>query len=148
VEYQQQVQTWKADQALSIEVIPKGNAMSQAFYTEHVLPHHIKHIQKIQELKRHKFWFQEDGDPSHGKRSRNNVAAQLKIDADLQLFTHPAQSPDFNPIESVWQIIKQRLHGGEWHSVQEFKEAIQREWDRVTQTHICCRVREMPTQCN
>jgi hypothetical protein len=59
-EYQQQVQAWKADQALSVEVTPKGNAMSQAFYTEHVLPHHIKHIQKIQELKQHKFWFQED----------------------------------------------------------------------------------------
>jgi hypothetical protein len=146
-EYQQQVQAWKASQPPKADVTPKGNAMSQIFYTEHILPHHIKHIQRVEALQGHKFLFQEDGDPSHGKRSQDNVAARLKADSDLQLFAHPAQSPDLNPIESIWQIIKQRLRGGEWHTVQEFKEAIQREWDRITQAQIRRRIRDMPSRC-
>jgi hypothetical protein len=30
-----------------VEVKPKGNAMSMPFYIEHVIPHHIKHIQSL-----------------------------------------------------------------------------------------------------
>ena len=71
----------------------------------------------------------------------------MKRAADLWIPVYPAQSPDLNPIEAIWQIIKQRLRGGTWRTVEEFKAAIQREWDRITIAQIRRRIREMPWRC-
>jgi hypothetical protein len=89
----------------------------------------------------------DNNDPSHGTRSKNNVALQAKRAAGLVIIIHPAQSPDLNPIESIWQIIKGRLRGGNWRTVAEFKAAIQAEWERVTQEQIQKRIDEMPWRC-
>jgi transposase len=56
-------------------------------------------------------------------------------------------SPDLNPIEGIWEIIKQRLRGGRWATVEEFKEAILREWRHIAQDEIRRRIREMPWRC-
>ena len=121
--------------------------MTQKFYAEHILPQHIQQIQELEARYKRKIWLQEDGDPSHGNRSMNNAPARLKREADVQILTHPPQSPDLNPIESIWQIIKQRLRGGKWSRVAEFKAAIQMEWDRITLAQIRRRIREMPNRC-
>jgi DDE superfamily endonuclease len=149
-EHAEKVQRFKESQkevSAGIDIIPKGNAMNQVFYTKHILPHHIKHIKWLEAKKKHKFWFQEDNDPSHGTRSTNNIAARAKRDAHILILLHPAQSPDLNPIESIWQIIKQRLRGGSWETVAEFKAAIQREWDHITQSQIRKRISEMRWRC-
>ena len=71
----------------------------------------------------------------------------MKRDADLLILVHPAQSPDLNPIEACWQIMKQRLRGGTWKTVEEFKAAIQAAWDSITLKEIRKRIREMPKRC-
>ncbi|KAF2434387.1 hypothetical protein EJ08DRAFT_582118, partial [Tothia fuscella] len=60
----------------------------------------------------HRFRLQEDGDPSYRNRSSNNPCAKLKTAAGLLILVHLPQSPDLNPVESCWQIIKQSLRGG------------------------------------
>ncbi|KAF1988676.1 hypothetical protein K402DRAFT_391902, partial [Aulographum hederae CBS 113979] len=145
-QYQKEVEKWEAAQP-EAEVIPKGNAMSQEFYAREILPKHIKEIKALEEHYHRRFRFQEDGDPSHGIRSINNPCARLKRDADLLVLVHPAQSPDLNPIEACWQILKERLRGGNWQTVAEFKAAIQREWDGITIAAIRKRIREMPWRC-
>ena len=117
--------------------------MSQEFYAKEILPQHIQAISDLEEYYLHRFWLQEDGDPSHG----NNPCYRMKHDADLLIHIHPAQSPDLNPIEACWQIMKQRLRGGTWKTVEEFKAAIQQEWDRITIAQIRRRIREMPWRC-
>ncbi|KAF2422354.1 hypothetical protein EJ08DRAFT_596949, partial [Tothia fuscella] len=59
----------------------------------------------------------------------------------------PPQSPDLNPIEAVWQIIKQRLRGRKWKTVAEFKAAIQRIYNGITLAQIRRRIAEMPWRC-
>jgi hypothetical protein len=146
-EYEKIIEEWTKDQSAGIEIIPKGNAMTQKFYAEKILPQHIDQIKSLEAHYQHQFYLQEDGDPSHGNKSTNNPCARLKKDAGLQILIHPAQSPDLNPIESLWQIIKQRLRGGKWNTVAEFKAAIQAEWDRITMAQIRRRIREMPWRC-
>ncbi|KAF2435218.1 hypothetical protein EJ08DRAFT_656842 [Tothia fuscella] len=88
-------------QSAGVEVLPKGNAMTQKFYAEQILPKHIDEIRMLEERYSHRFQLQEDGDPSHGNRSKNNLPAKLKRNSDLLLVIHPPQSPDLNPIEAV-----------------------------------------------
>ena len=145
-EYQAQIQKWEQNQPEG-EVIPKGNAMSQEFYAKEVLPIHISEVQRLQKRYGRCIYLQEDGDPSHGNKSFDNPCARLKRDAGLSIFVHPAQSPDLNPIEAIWMILKQRLRGGKWKTVAEFKAAIQREWDQITLDEIRKRIREMPWRC-
>jgi DDE superfamily endonuclease len=48
------------------------------------------------------------------------MAYKAERDAELALLLHPAQSPDLNPIEPIWQIIKQRLRGKTWTTGSRF----------------------------
>ena len=121
--------------------------MSQEFYAREILPQYIQEIKALEERYHYRFRLQEDGDPSHGNKSTHNPCYRMKRAADLWILIHPAQSPDLNPIEAIWQIIKQRLRGRTWKTVEEFKAAIQREWDRITIAQIRRRIREMPWRC-
>ena len=46
----------------------------------------------------------------------------------------PAQSPDLNPIENLWRIIKGRVSSRrhQIHTVEEMKVAISEEWEQLT----------------
>jgi hypothetical protein len=145
-EYQQVIQAWERSR-VPVDIIPKGNVMSQEFYAREILPQYIQEVKALEERYHHRFWLQEDGDPSHGNKSTNNPCYCMKRDADILILVHPAQSPDLNPIEACWQIMKQRLRGGTWKTVEEFKAAIQAAWDSITLKEIRKRIREMPKRC-
>jgi hypothetical protein len=130
-----------------IKIKAKGNSMTQRYYAEQILPHHLQHIKCLQQRHKHPFILQEDGDPSHGHRSPNSLPTRMKRDAQIKCLLHPAQSPDLNPIEAIWMIIRKRLRGGRWQTVEEFKEAIERQWKRVSRAEIRRRIREMPDRC-
>jgi transposase len=121
--------------------------MTQKYYAKHILPLHLDEIDRLSSKYGKKFLFQEDNDGSHGTRSYENPPARLKRQRGVQILLHPANSPDLNPIEAIWQIIKQRLRGGSWQTVAEFKEAILKEWKRITLAEIQRRISEMPWRC-
>jgi hypothetical protein len=80
---------------------PKGNSMTQKYYTERSLPMYITAVQKARIVCGRDAILQEDNDPSHGTRSELNVAKQLKDANWLTILVHPAQLPDLNPIEAI-----------------------------------------------
>ena len=55
---------------------------------------------------------------------RPGLATKLKADNWISIFRYPLQSPDFNPIEACWNILKQRIQKREWGSLDELKEVI------------------------
>jgi len=146
-QYRFRVEDWRASLPHISEVKGGGNSMTQKYYAEQVLPKHIETIKRLEERHRHRYMLQEDNDGSHGTRSLQNPCRRLKINANLELLLHPAQSPDLNPIEGIWEIVKERLRGGTWHTLKEFKEAILREWRHVSQKEVRRRIREMPWRC-
>lgn len=73
-EFKSRILVWQAAQPHDKEVKPKGNAMTQLYYTKKLLPNYIE---AVQNLRVHgpvsaegagEWLFQEDGDPSHGLR--------------------------------------------------------------------------------
>ena len=90
----------------------------------------------------------EDNDGSHGTRSEVNVVRDYKRDHSIDCVIHPAESPDLNPIEGVWNILKQRVRQRLFHgSIEELKQIIRDEWRAISQTEIQERIAEMPDRC-
>ena len=63
----------------------------------------------------------------------------------IKLFIHPAYSPDLNPIENIWSLLKDRLdkrYSGSYSrskstiAIEDFKRAIQEEWALIDQKAI------------
>ena len=73
--------------------------------------------------------FQQDNDPKHtSKRAQEWLETQ-----GIKVLDWPAQSPDLNPIEHLWQILKKMLNRYETppKGVWELWERIDVEWGKI-----------------
>ncbi|KAH8711985.1 hypothetical protein GQ44DRAFT_776417 [Phaeosphaeriaceae sp. PMI808] len=79
-QHQERVKEWEATLPPPIEGEPGGHHMAQEYYTKTLLPEYIQtlHSSRIYSPVQTEWRLQEDGDPSHGKRSTDNVAENLR----------------------------------------------------------------------
>lgn len=106
--------------------------MSKEDYKEQILTRYV--IPLMQE--RLESIFMEDGNSTHGLK--DEAMKKFKADHHITCLSFwPPSSPDFNPIENVWRIIKQRLKNrGPFLRIEDLKEALQEEWEKLTQLEI------------
>lgn len=145
-QFHQRLVEWEALKPHPVEKRVQGNHMTQKYYTERLLPVYIDAVSNLQRKYGGKFLLQEDGDPSHGMK-KEGLARQLKRASGVTNIRHPAQSPDLNPIEACWNIVKNRLRRRIFYSDDDMRAAIQEEWDKVTMEEIRARIRELPDRC-
>jgi transposase len=86
-------------------------------------------------LQRDQVVFQHDNDPKH---TSNLVKDYLK-EQDYKIMEWPPQSPDLNPIENMWQLLKIRLNEFETppKGVQELYERVTKVWYDVITKEEC-----------
>jgi transposase len=83
--------------------------------------------------KKQGFIFQEDNDSGHSTASLDNPTLEYKVKIDLDFIDDwPSNSPDLSPVENIWRILKQRAKRRCPESVDELKQIIQKEWDKIT----------------
>ena len=153
-QFNQRVAEWEAEQPHEVEIKPKGNLMTQAYYKDKLLPVYIRSCQE-ERIRYGRAILQEDNDPSHGTRSNKvlqkkgikNVAQQLKDDEQIETLVHPAQSPDLNVAEACWNILFQRLRKEVWHTIAQLKMVLQRVWAGISLDQVRARIKEMPARC-
>ncbi|ERF71608.1 hypothetical protein EPUS_00597 [Endocarpon pusillum Z07020] len=94
----------------------------------------------------------EDNDGPHGTKGKgfNKVKALkdhlgIQYHLGIQWESNPPNSPDLNPIETIWRIIKQRLKSrGVIFEEAILRRAIQEEWDKITIEEINRAISTMP----
>ena len=73
--------------------------------------------------------FQQDNDPKH----TSGLATDWFIKQDIEVLDWPAQSPDLNPIEHLWFLLKQRLkcYNVPPKGTHELWDRVVVEWNRI-----------------
>lgn len=79
--------------------------------------------------------------------ARPHIAKTTKkflADNGVEVIQWPACSPDLNPIENLWQIIKHRLEKKEKKNVGEWKVAIEEIWEEISHDLLESLINDMP----
>lgn len=74
------------------------------------------------------FKFYQDNDPKHAAR----VCQEWALYNLPKVLHPPAQSPDFNVIENLWDHLDQKVHERPVSSVTELRRRLVDEWEKIT----------------
>ncbi|CAF4789727.1 unnamed protein product [Rotaria sp. Silwood2] len=104
-------------------VLVEGTMYKEQY--EKILTENVK--QSAKKLKMKSFIFQQDNDPKHTAGTINDWLVNNRIDN----IKWPAQSPDLNPIEHVWDELERRLKPYSPKNKIELWSIIQKEWKGI-----------------
>lgn len=74
------------------------------------------------------FVFQQDGASCHTAKFTRNWFH----DNSINVLDWPSSSPDLNPIENLWALMKRRLRNEPQRTLQGLKDKIQAIWTSIT----------------
>jgi len=108
-------------------IVIEGN-MDRQKYIE-TLESHLYPFWKRMKRQKRSLWFQDDGAPCHRAGSVKN----WKIERGIRSLVWPAQSPDLNPIEHLWNILKSKIQRRRPlpQNLNQLKDAIYEEWSAM-----------------
>ncbi len=71
--------------------------------------------------------FQHDNDPKHTSKATVVFLKKNRV----KVIQWPSMSPDLNPIEHLWGILKRQVEHHSPSSIQSLKEVILEEWKKI-----------------
>jgi len=98
--------------------------------------------QRESEHAAHPLWLMEDGASAH----RAHYTRRIQEQYGIPKLNRPPASPDLNPIENVWFLLKDRLNKRypRPQGLEEMGQAIREEWEGISEAHLLRFVDSMP----
>lgn len=85
----------------------------------------------------------EDNDPKH----KSGLCNAWKDKNGIEQMNWPPQSPDCNPIENVWALLKARLKGKSFRSLKDLTRFLHRQWNSFSHSYAQNLSESMPSRC-
>ena len=101
-------------------ILPKNKTVNSASYLD-LLKSNLKECYRMCRIQRRGGWFMQDGAPPHTAKIVKAWLAESRID---YFKDWPGNSPDLNPIENLWAIIKYRLRACDTSSIPKLIRAV------------------------
>lgn len=73
--------------------------------------------------------FQQDNDPKHISK----LVQQFLKDTKTKVLEWPSQSPDLNPIENLWRVLKVNFHARKRCNLKQLEQFAIDEWPKIPQ---------------
>lgn len=73
------------------------------------------------------FFFQQDGAPIHTSAATSYLISKENV----RTIAWPPNSPDLNIIENMWSIVQARVNKRVINNFEDFKVALEEEWNAV-----------------
>ena len=87
--------------------------------------------------------FQQDNATCHTSR----LVKQWFNDENVTVMNWPAQSPDLNPLENLWDHLKRVVHKNNPHNVKEVWTVINEAWNEFPHERLLKLIDSMPNRC-
>uniref|UniRef100_A0A3B5RBS0 Paired domain-containing protein n=1 Tax=Xiphophorus maculatus TaxID=8083 RepID=A0A3B5RBS0_XIPMA len=123
----------------SLTVLPKNTAMNKEWYQNVLREQLLPTVQK--QFGDEQWLFQHDGAPCHKAKVISNWLREQNIEI---LGPWPGNSPDLNPIENLWSIIKRRVDKRKPRNSDKMQALIVQEWTAISQDLVQKLIESMP----
>ncbi|MCM0158344.1 transposase [Candidatus Nardonella dryophthoridicola] len=90
-----------------------------------------------------RFVFQQDNDPKHTSR----LVQEWFQENNVQVLQWPAQSPDLNPIENLWEEVERQIRTMTFPNKQTLIDKINEVWTNMPIVIIQNLISSMPRRC-
>ena len=77
------------------------------------------------------------------KHTAHTIKAWLQ-EKNVTVLKWPSNSPDLNPIENVWALLKNHLKKSGLRDIEQLKKAAEKYWDSLTHNYLQTLVGSMP----
>jgi hypothetical protein len=102
-----------------------------------------KNLPAVKKMFGKKWRFLQDNDPKHTSR----LAKSFLETETPELMDWPSNSPDINPIENLWSIVKRRVEKREPRNSDDLMQFMMEEWGSIPKVTLKNLVNSMRTRC-
>ena len=120
-----------------IEIKGRMNAeMYKDILESHMLPH-------AKDKMATDWVFQHDNDPKHSSKLVSNWLKENNV----KILQWPAQSPDLNPIEHLWEAVERQIRLETFQKTSDLMKGISCAWNELSVDVLSNLVESMPLRC-
>lgn len=102
-----------------------------------------EHIPEAKEMLGDDFFWQQDNDPKHN----SHRARAFLVENVPKVLTWPSYSPDLNPIENIWGIVKREVEKRMPKNLAELEQFMVEEWNAVPESTLKYLIESMEARC-
>ena len=114
--------------------------MDGAYYIQILQDHLIRNARK--QFGR-RWRLLQDNDPKHKSR----IVKKFLDEEVPEVIDWPSNSPDANPIENLWSVIKRRVEKRRPSNLNELNKFLHDEWNKVDMLIINNLIKSMKSRC-